>query len=134
MRVMVAIKATKNSEAGGLPSPQLLADMTKFNEALIKASVLLAGDGLRPSREGKRVLFTGENRTVVDGPFTEIKEVIAGYWIWQVSSMAEAVEWVRKCPHPMPGEDTHIEIRPLYEAEDFAEGGPMHPDAQRKQD
>jgi hypothetical protein len=131
MRVMVMIKATKNSEVGGLPSEQLLADMTQFNEALVKASVMLSGDGLRPTREAKRVLFAGENRTVIDGPFTEIKEVIAGYWIWQVSSMAEAVEWVRKCPHPMPGEDTHIEIRPLYEAEDFAEGGPMHPDAKR---
>lgn len=129
MRVMVAIKATKRSEAGGLPTPQLLADMTKFNEALVKASVMLAGDGLRPSREGKRVLFAGENRTVIDGPFTEIKEVIAGYWIWQVSSMDEALDWVRKCPHPMPGEDTHIEIRPLYEAEDFGPGGVMDPNA-----
>lgn len=131
MRVMVMIKATPKSEQGGLPSPELLADMTKFNEALVKASVMLAGDGLRPSRHGKRVLFEGEDRTVIDGPFTEIKEVIAGYWIWNVSSMEEAVEWVRKCPHPMPGENTHIELRPLYEAEDFAEGGPMHPGAQR---
>ena len=129
MRVMVMIKATKKSEAGGSPSPQLLADMTQFNEALVKASMMLSGDGLRPSKEGKRVLFaaSGEKGTIIDGPFTEIKEVIAGYWVWQVKSMEEALEWVRKCPHPMPGEDTHIEIRPLYEAEDFAEGGRMEP-------
>ena len=127
MRVMVIIKATPKSEAGAPPTPELLADMTKFNEALVKASLMLSGDGLRPSREGKRVLFSasGEQGTILDGPFTEIKEVIAGYWVWQVSSMAEALEWVRKCPHPMPGEDTHIEIRPLYDAEDFAEGGKM---------
>lgn len=133
MRVMVIIKATRKSEAGAPPSEQLLTDMTKFNEALVKASVMLSGDGLRPSKEAKRVTFpaSGEQGTIIDGPFTEIKEVIAGYWVWQVKSMAEALEWVRKCPHPMPGEDTHIEIRPLYEAEDFAEGGRMEPEARR---
>lgn len=119
MRVMVIIKATKSSEAGMLPSEQLLADMGKFNEELVKAHVMLSGDGLQPSSKGKRVLFSGENKTVIDGPFAETKEVIAGYWIWQVKSMEEAVEWVRRCPHPMPGEDAQIEIRPLFEAEDF---------------
>jgi hypothetical protein len=93
--------------------------MTKFNEELVKASVMLGGDGLRPTSTGKRVRFSGSARTVIDGPFTESKEVIAGYWIWQVKSMDEAIEWVRRCPHPMPGEDTEIEIRPLYEPEDF---------------
>lgn len=120
MRVMVMIKATKNSEAGAMPPKELFEAMGKFNQELIDAGVMLGGDGLRPTREGKRVNFTGDKRIVMDGPFTESKEVIAGYWVWQVQSMDEAVEWVRRCPHPMPGEDTQIEIRPLYEAEDFA--------------
>ena len=120
MRVMVLVKATADSEAGVMPSAQLLADMGRFNEQLIKASVMLAGDGLRPSSKGKRVLFSGDAKTVIDGPFAETKEVIAGYWVWQVKSMEEAVEWVKRCPHPMPGEDAQIEIRPLFEAEDFA--------------
>lgn len=120
MRVMVMIKATKKSEAGEMPPKQLFVDMGKFNEELIQAGVMLAGDGLRPSRDGKRVRFTGDERIVMDGPFTESKELIAGYWVWQVKSIDEAIEWVRKCPHPMPGENTDIEIRPLYEAEDFA--------------
>ncbi len=119
MRFMVMIKATKNSEAGAKPTKELFEAMGKFNQELIDAGVMLGGDGLRPSREGKRVSFSGDERVVMDGPFTESKELIAGYWVWQVESIEKAVEWVRRCPHPMPGEDTEIEIRPLYEAEDF---------------
>ena len=119
MRVMVIVKATKNSEAGKMPSEKLLADMGKFNEELVKAGVMLAGDGLHPSSRGKRVRFASGKRTVIDGPFAETKELIAGYWIWQVKSMDEAVEWVRRCPDPMPGEESIIEIRPVFEAEDF---------------
>ena len=119
MRVMVIVKATKNSEAGVMPSEKLLAEMGKFNEDLVKAGIMLAGDGLQPSSRGKRVRFSGGKRTVVDGPFAETKELIAGYWIWQVNSMDEAIEWVRRCPDPMPGEEAEIEIRPLFEAEDF---------------
>lgn len=120
MRVMVMVKATKNSEAGKMPSAQLLADMGKFNEELIKAGVMLAGDGLKPSSKGKRVRLAAGRQTVIDGPFTETKELVAGYWIWQVKSMDEALEWVRRCPDPMPGEEGELEIRPLFEAEDFA--------------
>jgi hypothetical protein len=119
MRVMVIVKATKNSEAGVMPSERLLADMGKFNEELVKAGVMLAGDGLHPSSKGKRVRFAGGKKTVIDGPFAETKELIAGYWIWQVKSMEEAIEWVRRCPDPMPGEESEIEIRPVFEAEDF---------------
>jgi len=118
---MVIVRATKNSEAGILPTETLLADMGKFNEELAKAGVLLAGEGLQPSSKGARVKFSGSKRTVVDGPFTEVKELIAGFWLWQVKSREEAIEWVKRCPHPMPGEDTEIEIRQLYEAEDFGE-------------
>ena len=126
MRVMVMIKATRNSEAGVMPEDEsLFVEMSQFNEELVKAGVMMAGDGLRPSREGKRVKLTGEQRLVTDGPFAETKELVAGYWIWKVASMDEAVRWVRRCPHPMPGEDTEIEIRPLYEAEDFAERYPQ---------
>jgi hypothetical protein len=120
MRVMVIVKATRNSEAGVMPSATLLADMGRFNEQLVKAGVMLAGDGLRPSSKGKRVRFAGGKRTVIDGPFTETKELVAGFWIWQVRSIEEALEWVRRCPDPMPGEESEIEIRPLFEAEDFA--------------
>ena len=120
MRVMVIVKATKNSEAGIMPSAKLLADMGSFNEQLLKAGIMQAGDGLKPSSNGKRVRFGGGRRTVIDGPFTETKELIAGYWIWKVKSMAEALEWVQRCPDPMPGEESEIEIRPLFEAEDFA--------------
>jgi hypothetical protein len=120
MRVMVIVKATKDSEAGVLPSTKLLEDMGKFNEELVKAGIMLAGDGLKPSSAGKRVKFSGTKRTVVDGPFSETKELIAGFWIWQVRSMEEAVEWVRRCPNPMDGE-SEIEIRPVFEAEDFGE-------------
>ena len=119
MKVMVIVKATKNSEAGVMPSEKLLADMGKFNEELVKAGVMLAGDGLHPSNKGKRVRFSGGKKTVIDGPFSETKELIAGYWIWQVKSIDEAVEWVRRCPDPMPNEDAEIEIRPVFEAEDF---------------
>ena len=121
MRFMVIVRATKNSEAGILPTETLLADMGKFNEELAKAGVLLAGEGLQPSSKGARVKFSGSKRTVVDGPFTEVKELVAGFWLWQVKSREEAIEWVKRCPHPMPGEDAEIEIRQLYEAEDFGE-------------
>jgi hypothetical protein len=121
MKVMVIIKASKNSEAGVMPNEKLLADMGKFNEDLVRSGIMLAGDGLHPSAKGKRVHFAGGKRSVIDGPFSETKELIAGYWIWQVRSMDEAVEWVRRCPDPMPGEDADIEIRPVFEAEDFGE-------------
>ena len=129
MRVMVLVKATKNSEAGILPgdprAPEgyesLFEEMGAFNEELMKAGVMLAGDGLHPSSKGKRVRFSNGRTTVIDGPFAETKELVAGYWIWQLSSIEEAVEWVRRCPDPMPGEESEIEIRPLYEADDFGE-------------
>jgi len=119
MRVMVMVKATKNSEAGKMPSEKLLSEMGKFNEEMVKAGLMLAGDGLHPSSKGKRVRFSGGKKTVIDGPFTETKELVAGYWIWQVKSMDEALEWVKRCPDPMPGEESDIELRPLFEAEDF---------------
>ena len=119
MRVIVMVKATKESEAGKMPSTEMLAAMGKYNEELVKAGIMLAGDGLHPSVKGKRVQFSGSKRTVVDGPFSETKELIAGYWIWQVRSIDEAVEWVRRCPDCMPGEDAELEIRPIFEAEDF---------------
>jgi hypothetical protein len=121
MRVMAIIKATKNSEAGVLPNEQLLSAMGKFNEDLVKAGIMQGGDGLQPSSKGKRVRFSGGKKTVVDGPFAETKELIAGYWIWQVKSIDEAVEWARRCPDPMPGEEAEIEIRPVFEAADFGE-------------
>jgi hypothetical protein len=117
---MVMVRATAESEAGGPPSAKLLADMMAFNEALLKAGVLLAGEGLQPSSRGKRVLFAAGGRSVVDGPFAETKELIAGFWLWQVRSMDEALEWARRCPPPFEGECS-IEIRPLLEAEDFGE-------------
>jgi hypothetical protein len=118
MRVMVIVKASKDSEAGVMPSQKLLADMGKFNEDLVKAGVLLAGEGLHPTSKGARVRFSGDKRTVTDGPFTETKELIAGFWLWQVRSMEEAIEWVKRCPNPHAGE-SEIEIRPVFEAEDF---------------
>src|SRR5690606_4596125 len=121
MRVMVIVKATPNSEAGVMPSEELFRDMGKYNEELVKAGIMLAGDGLKPSREGKRVKFSNGKTTVVDGPFAETKELVAGFWLWQVKSMDEALEWARKCPNPMPGEEGILEIRPIYEAEDFGE-------------
>jgi hypothetical protein len=120
MRVMVIVKATKDSEAGVPPSKELLTAMGNYNEELVKAGIMLAGEGLKPSSKGKRVRFSGSKRTVVDGPFAETKELIAGYWIWQVRSMEEAVEWLKRCPNPMPGE-SEVEIRPVYEAADFGE-------------
>ena len=119
MRVMVIVKATRNSEAGQMPSEELLTEMGKFNEELAKAGVMLAGEGLHPSSRGKRVRFSGGKKSIIDGPFAETKELVAGYWIWQVKSMEDAVEWVRRCPDPMPGEESEIEIRPVFEAEDF---------------
>jgi hypothetical protein len=113
------VKATKNSEASVMPSETLLAEMGRFNEELVKAGVMLAGDGLHPSSKGKRVRFSGGKKTVIDGPFSQTTELIAGYWIWQVKSMEEALEWVGRCPEPMPGEESEIEIRPVFEAEDF---------------
>ena len=120
MRVMVLVKATKDSEAGIMPPTEMFAAMGKFNEELVNAGVMLAGDGLKPSREGKRVAFDGPGRTVIDGPFAETRELVAGYWLWEVKDMAEAVEWVKRCPNPMPG-PSEIEIRPFYEMADFAE-------------
>jgi hypothetical protein len=121
MRVMVIVKATKNSEAGVLPSEKLLTDMGKFNEELVEAGLMLAGEGLHPSSKGKRVQFSGGSRTVIDGPFAETKELIAGFWIWKVKSMEEAILWARRCPDPMPGEDAVLEIRPVFEAGDFGQ-------------
>jgi hypothetical protein len=115
---MVIIKADKDSEAGVMPSEELLTQMGQFNEELVKAGVMLAGEGLHPSSKGARVRFSGSNRTVIDGPFTEVKELIAGFWIWQVASLEEAIEWVKRCPNPMLGE-SEVEIRQVFEAEDF---------------
>lgn len=120
MKVMVIVKATPESEAGELPSEQLLADMGRYNEELVKAGVMLAGEGLHPSSRGKRVLFSGKDRLVTDGPFAETKELIAGFWMWRVQSMDEAVEWIKRCPNPMQ-QDSVIEIRQVFEAEDFGE-------------
>jgi hypothetical protein len=120
MRVMVLVKATKDSEAGIMPSAELLEAMGKFNEELVNAGIMRAGDGLKPSSQGKRVAFDGPNRRVIDGPFAQTNELVAGYWLWEVKDMAEAVEWVKRCPNPMPG-PSEIEIRPFYEMADFAE-------------
>jgi hypothetical protein len=120
MRVMVFVKATADSEMGIMPSSDLFEAMGRYNEELVKAGIMQAGDGLQPSAKGKRIAFDGPNRTVIDGPFAETKELIAGFWIWQVKDMAEAVEWVKRCPNPMPG-PSEIEIRPMYEMEDFGE-------------
>jgi hypothetical protein len=119
MRFMVMVKASKNSEAGVMPDEKLLTEMGKFNEELVKAGIMLAGEGLHPSSKGVRVRFSGDKRTVIDGPFTETKELVAGYWMWQVKSKEEAIEWVKRCPNPMPGEESEIEIRQVFEAEDF---------------
>ena len=118
MRVMVMVKGNKDSEAGVMPKHELLAEMGKFNEELVKAGIMLAGEGLQPTSKGKRVRFSGAKRTVVDGPFTESKELIAGFWLWQVRSMEEAVEWVKRCPNPLESE-SEIEIRQVFEADDF---------------
>ncbi len=130
MRVMVIVKANKDSEAGVMPKQKLLAEMGKFNEELAKAGVLLAGDGLHPSSKGKRVRFSGGKRTVIDGPFAETKELVAGFWLWRVKSMQEAVEWVKRCPSPHEGE-AEIEIRPLFELEDF--GSELTPELRKRE-
>jgi hypothetical protein len=119
MRFMVMVKATKASEAGIMPSQQLLADMGKFNEELVTAGIMLAGEGLQPSSKGARVKFVGNKRLVTDGPFPETKELVAGFWIWKCKSLAEAVDWVKRCPNPMPDQGSEIEIRQIFEAEDF---------------
>ncbi len=124
MKVMVVVKATKSSEAGELPSEQLLTAMGKFNEELVKAGIMKAGEGLKPSSQAKRVHFQGSDRTVTDGPFAETKELIAGFWLWEVDSMQEAIEWVKRCPNPML-EDSDIDIRPLYDIDDFAKNDPQ---------
>jgi hypothetical protein len=133
MRVMVIVHATKNSEAGIMPKAEMFAEMGKFNEELVKAGIMQMGDGLKPSRAGKRIEFSaGKASTVVDGPFAETKELIAGFWIWQVKSMEEAVAWARRCPDPMPGENAVLEIRPFFEAEDF--GAEFTPELQAKEE
>ena len=119
MRFMIIIKADKNSEAGVLPDERLLNDMGKFNEELVKAGIMLAGEGLQPSSKGARVRFSGSKRTVIDGPFAETKELVAGFWLWQVKSKEEAIEWVKRIPNPMPGSETEVEIRQVFEVEDF---------------
>jgi hypothetical protein len=131
MRVMVMVKATKESEAGHMPSTELLAAMGQYNEELVKAGVMLAGEGLQPSVKGKRVRFSGARRSVIDGPFAETKELVAGYWLWQVKSMDEAVEWVKRCPNPMES-DSDIEIRQIFEAEDF--GAEFTPELRAQED
>ena len=119
MRFMVIVKASKNSEAGVMPNEKLLTEMGKYNEELTKAGVMQAGEGLHPSSKGARVKFSGGKRTVIDGPFAETKELVAGFWLWKCNSLQEAIEWVKRCPNPMPGEEAEIEIRQIFEAEDF---------------
>jgi len=131
MRFMILVKADKNSEAGALPDERLLTEMTKFNEELVKAGVMLAGEGLHPSSKGARVRFSGANRTVIDGPFAETKELVAGFWLWKVKSKEEAIEWVKRCPNPMPGE-SEIEIRQIFEADDF--GPALTPELREKEE
>jgi hypothetical protein len=132
MKVMVLVKASKNSENGVMPSEKLLTEMGAFNEQLVKAGIMLAGEGLHPSSKGKRVTFSPGKKTVSDGPFAETKELVAGYWLWQVKSIEEAVEWVRRCPDPMPGEESIIEIRPVFEAADF--GQELTPELRAQED
>jgi hypothetical protein len=129
---MIIVKATKNSEAGKMPSQQLLADMGKYNEELVKAGIMQAGEGLQPSSKGARVKFSGGKRIVTDGPFAETKELIAGFWIWKCKSKAEAIEWVKRCPDPMPGEESELEIRQIFEAEDF--GAEFTPELREQED
>ena len=131
MRVMVIVKATSESEAGKMPGTELLAAMGNFNEELVKAGIMLAGEGLQPSSKGKRVRFAGSQRTVTDGPFAQPEELVAGFWLWQVESMDEAVEWVKRCPNPMEGE-SDIEIRPLFELEDF--GAELTPELREQEE
>ena len=121
MRFLVMVKATPNSEAGVMPEPEMFEAMGRYNEELVKAGIMKAGEGLHPSSKGARVHFSGAKRTVIDGPFAETKELVAGFWLWECKSLQEAIEWVKKCPNPMPGEDSDIEIRRIYEAEDFGD-------------
>ena len=132
MRFMILVKATKNSEAGRLPSQELLAAMMKYNEELTNAGIMLAGEGLQPSSKGARVKFSGDKRTVIDGPFAETKELVAGYWLWQCKSRQEAIDWVKRCPNPMPGEESEIEIRQVFEAEDF--GAEFTPELRKQEE
>jgi hypothetical protein len=132
MRFMVLVKANKNSEAGVLPDEKLLTEMGKYNEELAKAGVLLAGEGLQPSSKGARVRFSGKTRTVIDGPFAETKELIAGFWMFQVKSKEEAIEWVKRCPNPFPGAESEIEIRQVFEAEDF--GAELTPELREQEE
>jgi len=131
MRVMVIVKANKESEAGILPSQKLLSDMMKFNEELVRSGIMLEGEGLQASSKGKRVRFSGTQRTVIDGPFAETKELIAGFWIWKVKSIDEAIEWAKRCPSPAEGPESELEIRPLFETEDF--GDEMTPELREKE-
>jgi hypothetical protein len=132
MRFMVIVKASKDSEAGVMPSEQLLTDMGKFNEELVKAGVMLAGEGLQPSSKGARVKFSGDKRIVTDGPFAETKELVAGFWLWKCKSKQEAIEWVKRCPNPMPGQEAEIEIRQVFEAEDF--GAELTPELREQEE
>ena len=132
MRFMVMVKATKDSENNVMPDEKLLADMGNYNDELVKAGVMLAGEGLHPSSKGARVRFSGDKRTVVDGPFSETKELVAGFWILQVKSKEEVIEWVKRCPNPMPGQESEIEIRPIFEAEDF--GAEFTPELRAQED
>jgi len=132
MRFMVIVKATKNSEAGIMPDERLLSEMGAYNEELAKAGIMLAGEGLQPSSKGARVRFSGKQRSVIDGPFAETKELIAGYWLWQCKSLAEAIQWVKRCPNPMPNEESEIEIRQIFEAEDF--GAEFTPELREQED
>ena len=132
MRFMIIVKATKDSEAGVMPSEQLLTEMGKYNEELAKAGVLLAGEGLQPSSKGARVKFSGSKRTVTDGPFAETKELIAGFWLWKVKSKEDAIEWVKRCPNPFPGRESEIEIRQVFEADDF--GAEFTPELRKQEE
>ena len=132
MRVIVFVKATKESEAGEMPSEQMLSEMMKFNEELVNAGVMQAGEGLQPSSKGKRVTFSGDKRTVIDGPFAETKELVAGYWLWNVKSMDAAIEWAKRCPNPMPDSEGVLELRPLFELEDF--GDEMTPELRAQEE
>jgi hypothetical protein len=131
MRFMVIVKATPDSEAGNMPNEKLLTEMGKYNEELVKAGIMQAGDGLHPSSKGARVRFSGDKRTVIDGPFAETKELVAGYWIWKCDSLDEAIEWLKRCPHPHPENDTEVEIRQIFDIEDF--GDAMTPELREQE-